>query len=89
MMTSTSMPISAAGSTPPKTPATSDMVDRLAQEMRATGDRDLPLSFYVEQAKRKLARSQGGNGTKTAKAASIPAVMTSSVFHCWAMPEQG
>lgn len=34
---------------------TPDLIDRLAAEMRATGDRELPHSFYVEQVKRTLA----------------------------------
>ncbi|WP_288427952.1 hypothetical protein [uncultured Agrobacterium sp.] len=86
MITSNSMPISAAGNTQPHTLPTNELIDRLATEMRATGDRELPLSFYVEQVKRKLATEAAANDDK-ADTGSHPAAATSSVFHCWAMPE--
>ncbi|CVI54470.1 hypothetical protein CFBP4996_09590 [Agrobacterium leguminum] len=88
MITSNSMPISASPEEAQHSIDTPDLIDRLAAEMRATGDRELPHSFYVEQVKRTLAG-------KTAKRADndemprtkIPAAGTSSVFQCWAMPE--
>jgi hypothetical protein len=70
-----------------------ELIDRLAEEMRASGDRDLPHAFYVEQVKRKLAgqRTQLASFAVNDEAAlskktPIPAA-TSSVFQCWAMPE--
>ncbi|CVI61223.1 MULTISPECIES: hypothetical protein [Agrobacterium] len=89
MITSNSMPISASPEEAPQSIDTPELIDRLAAEMRATGDRELPHSFYVEQVKRSLA------GQKTARRADndemprtkIPAAGTSSVFQCWAMPE--
>ena len=88
MMTSNSMPISKIDGKQPRAIPTSELIDRLATEMRETGDRDLPLSFYVEQVKRKLANETAANDDKVTKPAG-PAVTTSSVFACWALPEQG
>lgn len=89
MITSNSMPISASPEEAQHSIDTPDLIDRLAAEMRATGDRELPHSFYVEQVKRTLA------GQTTARRAAndemprtkVPAASTSSVFQCWAMPE--
>ncbi|MDZ7926873.1 MAG: hypothetical protein U5L46_07205 [Agrobacterium sp.] len=88
MITSNSMPISASAEEAAHSITTPDLIDRLAAEMRATGDRELPHSFYVEQVKRTLA----GKTVKRADnderpGAKIPAAGTSSVFQCWAMPE--
>lgn len=54
MITSNSMPISASVEEALHSIDTPDLIDRLAAEMRATGDRELPHSFYVEQVKRSL-----------------------------------
>ena len=88
MITSNSMPISASAEEAPHSIDTPDLIDRLAAEMRATGDRELPHSFYVEQVKRTLAgkavtRADNDEMPRT----KIPAAGTSSVFQCWAMPE--
>ncbi len=58
MITSNSMPISTVDGKQPRIIPTSELIDRLATEMRETGDRELPLSFYVEQVKRKLANEK-------------------------------
>ncbi len=55
MITSNSMPISASPEEATQSIDTPELIDRLATEMRATGDRELPHSFYVEQVKRSLA----------------------------------
>lgn len=88
MITSNSMPISASPEGAQQSIDTPDLINRLAAEMRATGDRELPHSFYVEQVKRTLA----GQTVKRADNdemphTKIPAAGTSSVFQCWAMPE--
>ncbi|NTJ42974.1 hypothetical protein G6L28_10245 [Agrobacterium larrymoorei] len=88
MITSNSMPIPAAGTEQPHSIQTSELIDRLAAEMRATGDRELPLSFYVEQVKRRLATEAAANDDKV-ETGPNPAAATSSVFHCWALPDQG
>ncbi len=82
MITSNSMPLSAVGNNSSRAIPTPELIDRLAAEMRATGDRELPHSFYVEQVKRKLANDDRVELT------NVPAAATSSVFHCWAMPEK-
>jgi hypothetical protein len=93
MITSNSMPMPVAGDDPSRALETPELIDRLAVEMRAIGDRDLPHSFYVEQVKRKLAGSKSRTDPVAAndQAAEPPkakiAATTSSVFQCWAMPE--
>jgi hypothetical protein len=93
MITSNSMPMPATGEEPSRSIETPELIDRLAVEMRATGDRDLPHSFYVEQVKRKLAgtRSRTDPVAANDETAEPPkaqvAASTSSVFQCWAMPE--
>jgi hypothetical protein len=86
MTTLNSMPISTIGRDQSRTIPTSKLIDRLAAEMRATGDRELPHSFYVEQVKRKLANEAAANDDKV-ETSRVPAAATSSVFHCWAHPE--
>ncbi|MDQ1186632.1 hypothetical protein [Agrobacterium larrymoorei] len=88
MITSNSMPISTVNGKEPRIIPTSELIDRLAAEMRETGDRELPLSFYVEQVKRKLANENAANDDK-AEEQTGPAAASSSVFACWALPEQG
>ncbi|MBN8932515.1 hypothetical protein [Agrobacterium pusense] len=88
MITSNSMPISASAEGASQSIDTTALIDRLAAEMRSTGDRELPHSFYVEQVKRTLA----GRAVKRADnderpSTKIPPAGTSSVFQCWAMPE--
>jgi hypothetical protein len=85
MITSNSMPISASPEEAQHSIDTPDLIDRLAAEMRATGDRELPHSFYVEQVKRTLAGKTADNDEMPRT--KIPAAGTSSVFQCWAMPE--
>ncbi|KQO82182.1 hypothetical protein [Rhizobium sp. Leaf262] len=87
MITSNSMPKSAIGNDPSRAIPTPELIDRLAAEMRATGDRELPHSFYVEQVKRKLANEAAANDDRV-ELTNVPAAATSSVFHCWAMPEK-
>lgn len=88
MMTSNSMPMSALAGKEPRIIPTPELIDRLAAEMRETGDRELPLSFYVEQVKRKLANENAANDDKVDETVG-PDAATSSVFACWALPEQG
>jgi hypothetical protein len=85
MITSNSMPISAEGQGQTRTIPTPELIDRLATELRATGDRELPHSFYVEQVKRKLANETAANDDRV-DLNRTPAA-TSSVFNCWARPE--
>lgn len=67
MITSNSMPISASPRSAPQSINTPELIDRLAAEMRATGDRELPHSFYVEQVKRSLAGQKRHGGQPMTK----------------------
>jgi hypothetical protein len=69
---------------------TSEMIDRLATEMRARSAGELPHAFYVEQVMRQLA----GKGVQTSAANDEPAQDPAqdkdqqiSVFHAWALSE--
>ncbi|MDS7597665.1 hypothetical protein [Agrobacterium tumefaciens] len=89
MITSNSMPIPSSQKEDKNSIGTPELIDRLAAEMRASGDRDLPLSFYVEQVKRTLARERVANkvANDDPSLTKAPAASTSSVFQCWAMPD--
>jgi hypothetical protein len=63
---------------------TSEMIDRLATEMRARSAGELPHAYYVEQVKRQLA----GKSIRTSAANDDPAQDNDqqiSVFHAWAL----
>jgi hypothetical protein len=69
---------------------TPEMIDRMAAELRARSDTDLPHSFYVEQVRRQLAgeartRSAAANDDGSIAARSGQA--HPSVFHAWALSE--
>lgn len=88
-MTSKSMPQVATGNDLSRFTETSELIDSLATQMRATGDRELPHSFYVEQVKRKLANEKASQSAANDDAVSVKVTGTppSSVFHSWAIPE--
>lgn len=88
-MTSKSMPQAATGNDLSRFTETAEMIDRLATQMRATGDRELPHSFYVEQVKRKLANEKASQSAANDDAApgKVPLASPPSVFHSWAIPE--
>ena len=89
MITSNSMH-SASPKGQPHSIESPELIDRLATELRSSGDRDLPHAFYVEQVKRTLAGETSPEGLVAAnddgnnRASSL---CSSSVFQCWAMPE--
>ncbi|MBT9372467.1 hypothetical protein [Rhizobium sp. CSW-27] len=69
---------------------TAEMIDRMAAELRARSDTDLPHSFYVAQVRGQLA------GRRTSAAAPAPETTPwkkrageahPSVFHAWALSE--
>lgn len=86
MITSNSMPISGLGNSQSQALPTPELINRLALEMRAVGDRELPLSFYAEQVKHRLASDTAANDDRIMPSRA-PAAATSSVFHCWALPD--
>lgn len=93
MTASKSMPSPA---TPPmsdmdmKAPDQSELVDRLATEMRVKSGGELPHSFCVEQVKRQLAGKAAGqpsSGSQNIPPAAQTASRNGSVFHSWALPD--
>lgn len=85
------MPIPAQSATGERSLGTAELIDRLAQELRASSDGDLPHSYFVEQAKLQLAgldMSNADNANDAAVRIRKAAVNgPASVFHAWAMPE--
>ncbi|MDI6835285.1 hypothetical protein [Ciceribacter thiooxidans] len=68
------------------------IIDRLAEELRASGGVDLPHSYFVEQVKLRLVGSDL-SALDTADTARTlirgwKPKATPSVFNAWAMPEQ-
>ncbi|MDO1582306.1 hypothetical protein [Rhizobium oryzicola] len=64
---------------------TPEMIDRMAAELRARSDTDLPHSFYVEQIRKQLSgeMKRGANDANL----SQPGQAHPSVFHAWALSE--
>lgn len=85
------MPIPAGSATGERSLGTAELIDRLAEELRASSDVDLPHSYFVEQAKLQLAGldlSNADNANETSGQVRKTAVNgPASVFHAWAMPE--
>ncbi|MGG7518592.1 hypothetical protein ACQ3G6_11955 [Allorhizobium undicola] len=70
---------------------TAELIDRLAHELKATSDADLPHCYFVEQAKLRLSgnhrpEKQAANDAVHAAPRNM-AHASSSVFYAWAMPE--
>ncbi|MDQ0454487.1 hypothetical protein [Rhizobium paknamense] len=70
---------------------TAELIDRLAHELKATSDADLPHCYFVEQARLRLAgqhrpeRSAANDAARQMPKTAVYA--SSSVFYAWAMPE--
>ncbi|MGF0538747.1 hypothetical protein ACQQ2Q_12180 [Agrobacterium sp. ES01] len=66
-----------------------EVIDRLAEQLRASGDMDLPHSYYVEEVKLRLAGRDLRDRATANDAERIirreTRASTSSVFHSWAM----
>ncbi|WP_137130341.1 hypothetical protein [Rhizobium sp. FY34] len=67
-----------------------ELIDRMAAELRARSDTDLPHSFYVEQIRRQLA----GQAIAAQAVANDDPMQTKragqahpSVFHAWALSD--
>jgi hypothetical protein len=91
MITSNSMQLSASPKAQPHSIETPELIDRLATELRASGDRDLPHAFYVEQVKRTLSGDINPEALVAANddegITRVSSMCSPSVFQCWAMPE--
>ncbi len=84
MFTENSMHSSNEGKAAPRVLNTPEFIDRLAQELRAQGDVDLPHSYYVEQVKLRLS----GQKTENTPAERVQAPYeTSDCFRAWAIGE--
>ncbi|MND40168.1 hypothetical protein D3C80_309020 [compost metagenome] len=88
MTTSNSMPRSVApveGDANSKTPSKSELIDRLATEMRVKSGGELPLSFCIAQVKRQLAGFKP-DASATDETPSMPVnPPAGSVFQSWAI----
>lgn len=85
MVTSRSVAVP-AGADKAQLNATPEMIDRMAAELRARSDTDLPHTFYVAQVRRQLI-AQASQRNSGPPAAAISSKVQPSVFHAWAMPE--
>lgn len=88
MTTSKSMPRPVAnGDVEAKTLDQSELIDRMATEMRVKSGGELPLSFCIAQVKRQLAGIQPEASAATNPAVIPAASPAASVFHAWAIRE--
>lgn len=88
MTTSNSMPRPVApneGDADSRALSRSELVDRLATEMRVKSGGELPLSFCIAQVKRQLAGTQPGSSAADDNPSMPVNSPTKSVFHSWAM----
>ncbi|MHA7968467.1 hypothetical protein [Rhizobium sp. CAU 1783] len=85
-------------SIPPHTPAstervlnTPEFIDRLAEELRASSDVDLPHSYFVEQVRLGLADHDltdlAAANDVEGLSRKFPPQANGTVFRAWAMPE--
>lgn len=82
MGTHATTPHSPESSMSPRSIDTPEFIDRLAGELRAKGDVDLPHSYYVEQVKLRLS---GKVGFDAAAARAAPNYGGSDCFRAWAL----
>ena len=88
MTASKSMPLAAGsveGDAGSKILEKSELIDRLATEMRVKSGGELPLSFCIAQVKRQLTGKQSEPSSGDDKTVPPPAPHIASVFHSWAM----
>lgn len=66
--------------------ATPELINKLAADLRARSDTDLPHEFYVAQIRRQLA-AQANENIATPEADRRTGSAHPSVFHAWAISE--
>jgi len=69
---------------------TSELIERLATEMRAASNTDLPHAYFVEQVKLQLAGldpNDRNDADIVRHSAKVVTAGTTSVFHSWALPD--
>ena len=84
MGTHATTPYSPENSMSPRLLDTPEFIDRLASELRAEGDPDLPHSYYVEQVKLRLSGKPGFNAAPDRTAQTYEG---SDCFRAWALGE--
>lgn len=67
--------------------ASPELIDRLAADLRARSDTDLPHGFYVEQVRRQLTMQANENTPAKGEAEPRTGSAHPSVFHAWALSE--
>lgn len=67
--------------------ASPELINRLAADLRARSDADLPLEFYVAQVRRQLATQANENSPASAEPQRRSGSAHPSVFHAWALSE--
>jgi hypothetical protein len=68
----------------------SELIERMATEMRVASGGELPLSFCIAQVKRQLAGKQAEASAANDSVASTEKKAKAgrgSVFHSWALPD--
>lgn len=68
---------------PPHLLSAEAFILRLAEDLRAKGDPDLPLTFYAEQAKQSLLN--GPSRDAPAKNANVNRACDDTLFQSWAL----
>ncbi|THF53770.1 hypothetical protein [Allorhizobium terrae] len=90
MVAMNSMPIPTQPNSGERSLDTVELIDRMAHDLKASSDADLPHCYFVEQAKLRLAgvhtRERAANDTVKTVSKNI-VNGPSSVFYAWAMPE--
>lgn len=88
MASSSSIPIPKNTETPERCTSTQHFIDRLAEELRASGGVDLPHSYFVAQVKIRLAGRDLSDRDAANDAEllirSWKAKVAPSVFNAWA-----
>jgi hypothetical protein len=68
---------------PPHLLSAEAFILRLAEDLRAKGDSDLPVSFYAEQAKQSLLNGQSRDAP--IKNANVNRACDDKLFQSWAL----
>ncbi len=63
----------------------SELIDRLATEMRAKSGGELPLSFCIHQVKRQLSGELSDSSASDDRTDLTQKPPVGAVFHAWAM----
>lgn len=91
MAQSVSSPIPPVSNTAERALGAPELIDRLAEELRASSDMDLPHSYFVEQVRLGLAGSANPDrmaaNAVEGSARNTRRTANAAVFRAWAMPD--